>query len=131
MRGDSLVALGYRDFRLLWFGQLISTAGSQMQSAALLWQIYAITHSPMDLGLIGLTRLVPMTGFSLISGLMADAMDRRRLMVMTQSGMAAGGAGGRLGRALVWGSDFRRDRWDGIAPGDRLGCSHHARSAPL
>lgn len=89
MKGKSFPALGSRDFRLLWSGQLISTAGSQMQSAALLWQIYAITHSPLDLGLIGLTRLLPMIGFSLISGVMADAMDRRRVMVVTQSGMAA------------------------------------------
>lgn len=89
MREKSFVALRYRDFRLLWFGQLISVAGSQMQSAAILWQIYAITHSPLDLGLMGLTRLLPMIGFGLLSGLMADAMDRRRLMLITQSGMAA------------------------------------------
>jgi len=92
MRGESFVALSYRDFRLIWFGQLISTAGSQMQSAALLWQVYSITHSPLDLGLVGLTRLGPIIGFSLIGGLMADAMDRRRLMVVTQSGMAVAAA---------------------------------------
>ncbi len=89
MRPGALAALNFRDFRLLWIGQLISQAGSMMQSAAILWHIYLLTKSPLALGLIGLTRLVPILAFSLLSGLVADAMDRRRLMLITQCGMAA------------------------------------------
>ncbi len=88
MRPGSLAALRYRDFRLLWTGQLISMAGRMMQSAAILWHIYLITKSPLALGLIGLTRLLPVLAFALLSGLVADTMDRRRLMLITQSGMA-------------------------------------------
>jgi MFS family permease len=87
MRPGALAALRYRDFRLLWIGQLISMAGSMMQSAAILWHIYLITKSPLALGMIGLTRLVPILAFALLSGLVADAMDRRRLMLITQGGM--------------------------------------------
>ena len=54
MRPGALAALRYRDFRLLWIGQLISMAGSMMQSAAILWHIYLITKSPLALGMIGL-----------------------------------------------------------------------------
>ena len=88
MRPGALAALRYRDFRLLWIGQLISMAGSMMQSAAILWHIYLITKSPLALGMIGLTRLVPILALAPLSGLVADAMDRRRLMLITQGGMA-------------------------------------------
>lgn len=42
-------ALQYRDFRLLWTGQVLSSIGTRMQGAALLWQIYALTHSKFTL----------------------------------------------------------------------------------
>lgn len=83
-----LVALRYRDFRLLWIGQFISVMGSQMQTATLNWHIYELTHQPIYLGLVGLARLVPIVVFSLAGGVVADAIDRRRLMIMTQSFMA-------------------------------------------
>jgi len=59
-----------------------------MQSAAILWHVYAITHSAMALGVVGLVRVVPIVGFSLISGVVADSFDRRKLMLLAQSGMA-------------------------------------------
>jgi MFS family permease len=83
-----LVALRYRDYRLLWVGQMISVTGSQMQSATLNWHIYQLTHEPIYLGLLGLARVVPIIIFSLVGGVVADAIDRRRLMVVTQSAMA-------------------------------------------
>lgn len=73
------------DFRNLWLGQIISAAGSQMQFAALNWQIYDITHSPVALGAIGLVRVIPILLFSLLGGTAADAYDRRRLLLITQS----------------------------------------------
>ena len=81
-------ALRHRDFRLLLSGLLISVSGSMMQSAAILWHVYDITHDPLALGAVGLVRIVPIIGFSLISGVVADSFDRRKLMLAAQAGMA-------------------------------------------
>jgi MFS family permease len=83
------IALRYRDFRLLWLGQLISQAGSAMQTLAINWHISVLTnYNPLALGLVGLSRVIPIVFFSLIGGAMADARDRRKLMIVTQSAMA-------------------------------------------
>jgi MFS family permease len=83
------IALRYRDFRLLWFGQLVSQAGSAMQIVAINWHISVLTnYSPLALGLVGLSRVAPIIFFSLIGGATADARDRRRVMIVTQSAMA-------------------------------------------
>jgi MFS family permease len=84
-RPSPFLALQHRDFRLLWFGQLISVAGSQMQTVAINWHIWELTRSPLALGLIGLSRLVPIIIFSLMGGVVADTKDRRRVMLITQS----------------------------------------------
>jgi MFS family permease len=81
------VALQHRDFRLLWMGQLISQAGSQMQVVAINWHIYVLTGSPVALGLVSLSRFVPIVVFSLIGGVFADTYDRKRILLFTQSGM--------------------------------------------
>ena len=87
---SSFVALRYRNFRLLWTGQLISMSGSMMQTVAILWHI-SLLVSPeqkgIALGLVGLVRVVPIIIFSLISGVVADALDRRKLMLITQTAM--------------------------------------------
>jgi len=67
---------------------LISVSGSMMQSAAILWHVYEITHSPLALGGVGLARILPVVGFSLISGVVADSFNRRKLMLAAQTGMA-------------------------------------------
>jgi MFS family permease len=82
-------ALRVRNFRLLWIGQFISFTGSMMQSAAILWQVYALTHDPLALGAVGLVRLVPIILFGILGGVVADSTDRRKLMIVTQGGMAA------------------------------------------
>ena len=84
-----LAALHSRDFRLLFFGQIVSLTGSQMQTVAVPYQIYQLTHSSLALGLIGLCRVVPVVLFALGGGVIADALDRRRLMILSQSLMAA------------------------------------------
>ena len=86
---ERLPALQSPDFRNLWTGQVISAAGSQMQFAALNWLIYDITGSPLALGGIGLVRVIPIVLFSLIGGAAADAYDRRKLLFITQSVLAA------------------------------------------
>jgi MFS family permease len=78
-------ALHSRDFRLLWGGQIVSQSGSQMQFWAINWHIYALTHSALALGLIGLARVGPILLFSMIGGALADAADRRRVLLVTQS----------------------------------------------
>jgi len=88
---SSFVALQHRNFRLIWIGQLVSMAGSMMQSAAILWHVSLLVEPSergLALGMVGLVRVVPIVTFSLIGGVMADAHDRRRVMLITQSGMA-------------------------------------------
>jgi MFS family permease len=83
-----LIALRYRNFRLLWWGQLISFSGSMMQNAAILWHVSLLVpenQKGIALGLVGLMRLLPIVGFSLIAGVVADAVDRRKLMLITQT----------------------------------------------
>ncbi len=87
----SIVALQHRNFRLLWFGLAVSFIGSTMQTAALLWHV-SLLVSPekkgLALGLVGLVRVVPIVVFSMLSGVVADAWNRRRLMVFTQTASA-------------------------------------------
>ena len=82
-------ALRHRDYRRLVAGQLFSLIGSQMQVVGINWHIYLLTRSPLALGFVGLTRVVPIIAFSLWGGVVADRYDRRRIMVSTQLGMTA------------------------------------------
>ncbi|MGZ8434919.1 MAG: MFS transporter, partial [Candidatus Binatia bacterium] len=76
-----LSPLRHRDFRLFWIGLLLSSVGSQFTTVAMAWQIYELTNSPLQIGLIGLVRALPQVAMLLFGGLLADAMDRRRLMI--------------------------------------------------
>ena len=80
-------ALHHRDYRRLVASQLLSLTGSQMQAAAINWHVYLLTKSPLALGFVGLTRVVPIVAFSLWGGLVADRHDRRRIMIYTQTAM--------------------------------------------
>lgn len=82
-----LSPLRHRDFRLFWIGLLLSSIGSQFTTVAMAWQIYELTNSPLQIGLIGLVRAVPQVAMLLFGGLLADAMDRRRLMIVTQASL--------------------------------------------
>jgi MFS family permease len=89
-RPSPFVALQHRNFRLLWSSQLVSMAGSMMQNAAILWHVSVMVEPHqrgVALGLVGLVRIVPIVVFSLVSGVAADALDRRKLMLITQTGM--------------------------------------------
>lgn len=79
-RRSSFNALGHRDFRLMWMGQFVSVTGSQMQLVAINWHVYLLTKSALALGAIGLVRVVPIILCSLLGGVVADAVDRKRLM---------------------------------------------------
>jgi MFS family permease len=84
-RQTAFSSLRHRDFRLLWIGQIVSVIGSQMQLAAINWHIYILTRSALALGLVGACRALPIILCSLMGGVVADVVDRRRLMVVTQS----------------------------------------------
>jgi MFS family permease len=81
-------AFHHSRFRLLWFGLLVSIAGSQMQTWALFWHIRTITDQPIALGGIGLARIIPVIIFSLVGGAVADVANRRLVMFVTQSALA-------------------------------------------
>lgn len=81
--------LQHRDFRLFFVGMVISQVGSQMQLMALNWHIYLLTKSALALGFIGLARILPIIAFALFGGLFADAGDRRRVLLVTQTVMMA------------------------------------------
>ena len=84
------LALQHRNFRLLWTGQLISFTGSHMQTAAILWHVSLLVppdQRPLALGMVGLVRLMPIVFFSIAGGTVADASDRRRVMLYTQSAL--------------------------------------------
>ncbi len=88
----SVVALQHRNFRLIWLGLLLSFSGSTMQNAALLWHVSLLVppeRRALALGVVGLVRVAPVVIFSMVSGVVADAMDRRRVLFVTQS-MAGG-----------------------------------------
>jgi MFS family permease len=91
-RRAAFPALRHRDFRLLWLAQLVSVTGSQMQNVAINWHVYLLTKSPLALGLVGLVRVVPIVLCSLVGGVVADAIDRKRLMIVTQSVMLVSAA---------------------------------------
>src|SRR6266446_8459106 len=86
-RQTAFSSLRHRDFRLLWMGQIVSVTGSQMQMVAINWLIYLLTHSALALGMVGIFRAGPIILCSLLGGVVADVIDRRRLMMVTQSVM--------------------------------------------
>ncbi len=78
-------SLRHRNYRLLWSGTLISSSGDWMDQIALNWLMYSLTNSPVYLGLLNFCRLAPILVFTLIGGVVADRVERRRLMFTTQS----------------------------------------------
>ena len=79
----------YRHFRRLWAGQVVSGMGTQLTLVAVSFQAYSLTRSTLVVGLIGLVQLLPLLAGALWGGTLADAMDRKRVLVLTQVAMAA------------------------------------------
>jgi predicted MFS family arabinose efflux permease len=77
-------AFHYRDFRLLWFGACTSSIGTWMQSVAQNWLVYTISGSAFFLGLDGFLGQIPIVMFSLIGGVIADRIERRRVLLGSQ-----------------------------------------------
>src|SRR5260370_19174088 len=75
-------------FVLFWFARSFPNGAYMMQGVAVGWQIYELTNDPFDLGLVGLAQFVPLVGFSLIIGQVADLFDRRLVVATCQVGKA-------------------------------------------
>lgn len=78
-------ALQYRDFKLFFFGQIVSLSGTWMQSVAQGWLVYSLTKSPFYLGLIAAAGSLPILLFTLIGGIAADRFRKRNLLLATQA----------------------------------------------
>ena len=78
-------SLRYRNFRLFFIGQFISLTGTWMQQVALSWLVYRLTRDPFQLGLVGAIGQAPVFVFGLYAGVLADRVDRRRLVMATQA----------------------------------------------
>lgn len=78
-------ALKFRDVRLFLFGMMISFIGSQMQTVALSWHLYNLTNSPVSLGILGICGFLPFPLFGLFGGVIADSIQRKKLLLITQT----------------------------------------------
>jgi MFS family permease len=77
-------AFSYRDFRLLWFGAFTSSSGTWLQETALAWITLQLTDDPSYLGYLGFLSTAPILIFTLIGGVLADRIDRRRILITSQ-----------------------------------------------
>src|SRR5215510_12999725 len=80
-------ALRHRDFRLFWAGNFLSNIGTWMQNIAQGWLVLDLTKSAFWLGLVGFAASVPVLLFALIGGVIADHVDKRKMLLVTQSAM--------------------------------------------
>ena len=77
--------LAHRNYALYWTGQLVSMSGTWIELTATTWLLYQLTDSPLLLGLGGVFRATPIFAFALLGGTIADRVERRRLLLFTQS----------------------------------------------
>ncbi|MEA2982990.1 MAG: hypothetical protein QOF09_4813 [Alphaproteobacteria bacterium] len=92
----------HRPFALYWLSRVSSTIALQMQAVAVAWQMYDITHNPLDLGLVGLTQFIPAALFVLVAGHVADRYDRRLIVRICQMTSGLATAVLAIGTASGW-----------------------------
>ncbi|MFZ1240019.1 MAG: MFS transporter, partial [Anaerolineae bacterium] len=80
-------ALHHREFRRYWAAQMLSQSGAWMQTTAQSWLVYRLTGSALALGATWFLPLLPVIPLTLLGGALADRMPRRRLIILTQSGL--------------------------------------------
>jgi MFS family permease len=86
---SSFSALSHRNYRLYWLGQLVSIFGTWMQSIGQVWVVLQLTHSALQIGLVGALQSLPILFFSLFGGVFADLWPKRRVLFLTQALSAA------------------------------------------
>lgn len=82
--GQRFAALYVRDFRLFWFGQIISLSGTWMHSVAQSWLVYSLSKSALILGIIASLSSLPILLFTLLGGMVADRYPKRNILIITQ-----------------------------------------------
>ncbi len=93
----------HRDFRLLWFAQAVTLVGSMVTYVAIPYQAYRLTHSSLVVGLLSLVEFAPLLVMPLVGGALADAIDRRRLVLLAELLLAAASVL-LLANATLWSS---------------------------
>jgi len=83
----TFTALRHRNYRLFWFGQMVSLIGTWMQNVAQGWLVYQLSNSPLALGLVGFAGSLPVLLFSLLAGVAADRFPKRNLLLITQTSL--------------------------------------------
>lgn len=83
-RPRMLEAMEHRDFRYLWAGNFLSNVGTWMQNIALGWLVLQLTNSAFWLGIVSFASSVPLVVFTLLGGVIADHVDKRKLLILTQ-----------------------------------------------
>src|ERR1700720_3873486 len=121
----------HRDFRLLFIGRSVSFFGSMITFVAVPYQVYQLSHSTLLVGLLGLVEIVALLVFAMLGGAMADAADRRTMVLLSEAGLMVGSllmAANSLlphptlwlifGVALLWGSldALQRPSLDALLP---------------
>src|SRR5258707_14575040 len=116
-RGGMFRALSHRNFRLFWTGAFLSNVGTWMQAVAQGWLVLSLTDSAFWLGLDAFMATAPGFLLTLIGGVFADLVDRRRLLIYTQivAGVAALGLATLIWTGLV-------NRWMGLGFSFVTGC---------
>src|SRR5207302_10215272 len=78
-------SLRHRNYRLYWFGEMISLMGTYMQTIGQAWLVLELTHSAWQLGLVGALQSLPVLLFSIFGGVFADRWPKRRVLLVTQA----------------------------------------------
>ena len=119
-----------RDFRLLFTGQLISMLGTQLTVVAIPYQVYAMTHSSLQVGAISLAQLIPFLIGALAAGPIGDALDRRHIMLTTAAALALTSGGLAVNAAVAHPSLVALYLISSLAAG-LMGFSNTARMASV
>ncbi|MDB5765123.1 MAG: transporter [Herminiimonas sp.] len=100
--------LEYRSFLFFFLARVATTTANQMMMVVVAWQMYDLTHSAYDLGLVGLVQFLPSLALVLVAGSVADRFDRRRvlgcclaLQLLITVGLVAGTLGGWINREML------------------------------
>jgi MFS family permease len=85
---DTLPLRNFPHFRRLWIGYLFRLIGAQLTATTVIYQVYTVTHSNLDVGLLSIAQVGPVVVAPMLGGAIADAIDRRKLLMITAVAMA-------------------------------------------
>lgn len=99
---ETISLFSHRSFFWLWITRVFANLGTQIQTVAIGWQVYQLTHSAFDLGLVGLVQFLPSLLLTLVVGQVADRYDRRKIVLLCQTLEIVCAAAFVLGSAQGW-----------------------------